>query len=284
MNKEALNGILAVLSIVVLLIPIGVAGYVQEATVTNVIEVQGTYPTGDHIGLYTGNVSEAFEGHNSFGYDDPLGWEANNDTVFLGYKSSGVYSSRDSVYYGNYVTYTGSGIHSMSVNWSHMPQATYDSVRYLLVPLNVTCEAVADYDFIRIHTDIDKSEGVLVRMYYETSATFMNEASINVIDTDTDLWVIDYADKTQLNNYPNGTVWLGFSAIDDRFNETQTSFTWEVEANSLDPSDYVFGSEYTDITIWVAIVLFMDMAYLLTVVFANPVIDLKYDKYWKRKR
>lgn len=279
--------ILAFLSVITLLIPVAVSGYVEEKTITQYVAVQGMYPSGDTFGLYDGaeNITELMDPYSvaQFPNDDPLGWDSNNDTAFYGWKSSGIYDTRDSVYYGNYITYTGSGEHTMSVDWADMPVATYNSVRYLMIPLNITNEELADYDFARISIDI-LDDQVDYRIYYTTTGTTLAQINPQDIDNNTALYPITYDVRNSLGFYPNETVFLGIVATGTQFNEDQVSFTWKLEGISLDPEDKVFGSEFTDTTIWISIMMFLDSVYLVAVIFANPMIDLKVDKKGKWRK
>ena len=89
MKKNEMSGILAVLSVLVLIIPIAVSGYVHEAEIQNVIDVQGEYTIGEFGELYNGdnNVSVEYETYFPFDSTNPLGWDSNNDTAFQGFKT-----------------------------------------------------------------------------------------------------------------------------------------------------------------------------------------------------
>ena len=280
-DKKVLNGTLAMLSILVLIIPIAVSGYIVDIQRTNIISVQGDYGIGETMGLYSGssNTSELFESYTpSWDWDGVIGYDANNDTLFYGHKSIGGILS-DGLYYGNYNTYIGAGEHTLTPDWNDLPESTYDSLRYFFIPLNYTNEQVAEFDFIRVHSDIEKANGSLVRLWYEESATSLLQFdSIAPVDNETDLFVLDTSTKNIMNNYPDGTFYLSFFALNDNFDETQISFDWMVEGNTLVPSDYTFGSEYTDSAIWVMMVLGLDAFFLFVLIFANPMIDIKIDK------
>lgn len=285
MNKSGINGILAVMSVLVLLIPIGVSGYVQEKTVSNIIEIQGEYSDGYNAGIYDGslNMSEIFEPTQpAYAVDNILGYDSNNDTIFHGYKTTGVYTERDGTYYGDYNTYIGSGQYQTVVDWGDVPYAEYNSVRYLYIPLNMSNENATAFDFMRINTDLDLgTNDVIVRLWIH-AGTQMVELSQFIIDNDTTMFIFDYDTKQILNANPDGMIIIGFSAVGDGFNESQTSFTWETEFFTMESSDYVFGSEFTDFTVWIIMVLGMDAFYLFVVVFANPVIDIKIDNSGKK--
>ena len=286
-DKKVLNGVLAVLSILILIIPIAMAGYMQEKTISNVISVQGTYGIGDTFGLYSGsqNMSELFSEYTpANAYDQQIGFDANNDTIFYGYKSSGSINLRDGMYLGNYNTYIGAGEHTIAPVWADFPQITYDSLRQIYIPLNITTSELSEYDFIRIHTDMDKTNNADVRLYFEESNTGLLQINPLPIDNETDLFVLDVPYKNWLNWYPNGTVYLVFTGTGDNFVETQTSFNWMVEGNILNPTDYAFGSEFTDTTIWMLIMTGLIGFYTFVLVFANPVIDIKIDNKKNRWR
>lgn len=287
-DKKTLNGIFAVLSVLVLVIPISVAGYMEEKTTTNIIAVQGNYGIGETFGLYddfaNNNLTDLVENWiPANAYDQVLGWDDDNNTIFNGNTNAGTYSLRDGIYYGDYTTYIGAGEHTTTPTWSDLPQTTYTSYRQFFIPLNITCSDLAEYDFARIHSDIVKTNGTETRIYYETTGYNLNQINPIVIDDETDLFTIGYDEKNILNANPNGSVYISFIGINDYFDESQISFDWMIEANVLETSDYVFGSEYTDTTIWVAIMIGMNAFYLFVVVFANPVIDIKIDNGKKNK-
>jgi len=280
MNKETLNALLAILSIGILLLPVGVAGYMESAVETNILTVQASYTTGENYGLYDdiSNVTELFEASNSAISNDPIGWDLNNDTAFLGYKSSGIQSLRDNVYYGNYHTYVGAGVHSTVIDWTDIPYATYTSIRYIFTPLNITCEELANKDFLRVSSDIDKTDGAEVRIYYDNQYGTMDQLNPTAVDADTDIISLSTGVKNILNQNPNGTVYIVFVAISDNFVETQTTFDWEIEGFELEPEDHIFGAEWTDTAIWVLIIMALNTIYIVAVIFANPAIDFKWDR------
>ena len=279
-DKKTLNGIMAVLSVLVLLIPIGVSGYVQEKTIDNIVNVQGSYGIGTTMGLYDGtrNLTEiADDNFISSSIDQVIGWDANNDTIFQGYTNTGTYTLRDGTYYGNYNTYTGNGNHTMAVDWTNVPYSTYNSNRILYIPTNFTNSDLSEMDFVRFHSTIDQTETINFFVMYENQYGSLDEILMNELDSDTWFGIVDYSAKQGLNANPNGSVIIGFSAVSDNFNESQSSFTWMVETNSLDESDYVFGSEFSDFTIWMGLIVGMDAFFLFVLMFANPKIDIKWD-------
>ena len=281
-DKKVLNGTLAMLSILILIIPISISGYIVEVQKTNIISVQGDYGIGETMGLYSGsdNVSEMFENYvPSYAWDSYVGFDANNETLFYGLKNSGSILLRDGLYFGNYNTYIGAGEHTFTPNWNDVDETTYNQLRQFYIPLNYTNEQVAEFDFIRIHSDIVKTNGSFARLYYEESGTSILQIdAIAPVDNETDLFVLQTSMKNVMNAYPDGKFYLSFVGIDDEFDETQSSFTWMVEANILEPSDYTFGSEYTDSAIWVMMVLGLDAFFLFVLIFANPMIDIKIDR------
>lgn len=280
-DKSVINGIFALLSVLALLIPFGVSQYAETQTVENILIHESDYTTGTTFGLYDGseNMTELITGLNDFPFHTELGWESNNDTIFQGYESGG----HDGIYFANYNTYTGSGEHTIIVNWSDVPESTYESVRYLYIPLNITTSELAEFDFVRIHSDFNKSDGADIRLVYQYSDSGLFSIYPTVLDSETDIYVLTLAGKNLMNAYPNGTVFLTFAGLDDEFVETQTTWDWMIEANALESEDMIFGSEFTDIAVFSIIVLCLDFLYIWIIVFANPVIDLKIDKGKKGK-
>lgn len=277
-EKSTINGIMAIITIIVLMLAIAVPMYAKQKSVENTISVQGNYGIGETIGLYSGteNITELFDGYTDFPIDTYLGWESNNDTIFYGIKETG--ANKNAVYYGDFTTYTGSGSHTTVMNWSSVPETTYNSIRYIVIPLNYTNEMMADFDFVRITSNIDTDNGTFFALVYEADATTLFTTVPINIDNDTVLITIDYDIKTTMNAYPNGTVYLMFIGADGFFNQAQSSFTWKIDGNSLDPSDYAFGSEFTDFTMWVLMVSIFDVVFFMAIIFASPWIDLKLDQ------
>lgn len=285
MDKTVINTILALLSVLVLIIPIATANYIEEQTVTNIITVQGSYGTGTQFEIYEpdDNVSVAFDDIMQItASDNPLGFDANNDSVFWAIGTDGVYQERDGEYIGNYLTYTGNGTYLANVNGSHLPISTYDGYRRFYVPLNVSCGELADFDFVRIHTDIDQTEIQSIGLVYQTFSHITNTLYMDDVDSDTGIIPITQTYKSVMDSYPNGTVWLVFFGNGDSFATDSETFSFSVEANTLEPDDYVFGAEFSDFTIWALMMLSLDVFYAFVIIFANPYIDIKYDKNTKR--
>ncbi len=282
-NKKQINMaklFWTIILVVAMLFIVMFSNYITNAEITNIISVQGNYPIGDTFGLYSGsdNLTELFDSYTpTFDYDSVNGWDANNDTVFYG-----IEGAIEDAYFGNYNTYIGNGNHTTIVNWSHMPLLSYEDIRYLLIPLNITNSELALYDFARVNTDLNKTDGAEVRIYYEESATSLLQINPITIDTDTDLFPMDYSTKQTMNLYPNGTVYLVFVGLDDWFTETQTSFTWQIESNSLLASDYAFSSDFTNNSIWFIVRMVFAFILTLAVIFINPWFDTKIDMKKRR--
>lgn len=280
-NAGMVAGIFCIIAVGILLMPVAIGSYVETETIDNIITVQGSYGTGEPLGLYSGslNVSEIFADiMPASATDNPLGWDSNNDSVFWGYKDEGIASERDGQYYGNYFTYSGNNTYIGNVNSSTLPPATYDAYRYLYMPLNISTGELAEFDFVRIHTNIDQTEINSFALTVITNPYSTNSIYTETIDNDTEIAIIDYGYKTLLKAYPNGTVWLKISGTGDFIAEDSEIFTVNIEANTLDPEDYLFGSQYTDSTVWIITVLIMDFVYVVAVIFATPWIDAVIDK------
>lgn len=279
-KTQAIAGFMSVLAIGVLVLPVGVNGYLADQTVTNIMTVQGSYGTGDQFGLYDGtdNMTYLFDNVTSLTLGDQvLGWESNNDTVHLGYLPSGASGTRDRVYYGDYNTYVGNGTYTMTPDWVTVSPTTYPT-QYIYVPLNITNTDLGTYDFVRIHTDIANTlDGITMEIRYQNAYNGLDQIQPLMIDNNTFIGVIDYGVKNSLDYVPDGTVWLVIANYGADFDTDQISFSWSVEANTLEPSDQVFGADFTDRSVWVLTMVCLDIIYGLGVIFATPWIDLKID-------
>lgn len=288
MNKETVNVIFAIISVLSLLIPVGFGRYITTETTDNIIIIEGTYPQGETLGLYSGteNITANITGYSGdIPIDTPLGWDANNDTIFLGYKSGGIISDRDAVYYGNYNTYIGSGEHIAIVDWDDIPVGTYDSRRYLYIPLNYTTSEVTSFDFVRINSNIGNyTSGVNSALFFQADSNSIHQISNTYVDNDTAIIALTPGIKSVFNSYPNGTIYLGIYATGNNFNETQTSFTWSVDVVELNPEDRIFGSEYTDTALWVMMLMLLGVIYTLAFVFANPKIGATWENVKPKKK
>lgn len=286
MNKQTINGILAILSVFVLIIPIALNSYVEAETIDNIISVQGSYGIGTQFEIYSGNVSENFETLFPItSTDNPLGYDSDNDSVLYGYMDEGVFSERDGQYYGNYLTYTGNGTYLANINGSNLPPSTYDAFRRYYIPYNINAGELAEFDFVRIHTDINQTNINQIGLIIATGIYSTHSLYGQAIDSDTEIITISQTYKDIFNNNPNGSVWIVFSGNDEAFISESETFSVSVEANTLNPSDYLLGFEYSDFTIWIILIMAMDVFYLFVVIFANPVIDINFDKKkskWRR--
>lgn len=275
MNRKTIGGIFAVLSILVLLIPISASQYVSEQAVNNVMAVQGTYTNGETIKIYDGslNITEIMDTQGTY-TTNPIGWDANNDTAFAGYESGLLGDT--GVYYGNYITYIGNGTYSMAVDWDDVGVGKYDAVRYLIVPLNISCNELSEYDFGRINTNIEISGSVDYTIGYQSNTDILI-FDTQSIDNDTGLFVIDSNRKTILDEETSTYVYLIFSADETDFDETQDSFTFNIEVFELESGDYLFGSGITDFTIWVIMVMGIDVMYIFVALFSTD-LDIIWNK------
>lgn len=281
-KSNAMTGFISVAAVLMLAMPVAVAGYVQETTVTNVLTVQGSYGTGDQFLINDGayNTSELFDSVTPATVGDQvLGYDADPDTAFLGYLSTGIYSTRDRVYYGDYITYVGNGSYIVTPEWQDVSYTDFPSVRYMYIPLNITNQELAEFDFVRLHSSItDFGEGVNVGLSFQSDIGQLTDLLTYPIDDDTAVAIVDYSIKSQITSIPDGTVWIVIWGSGDAFDETQTEFTLAVEANTLIPADFAFGYEYSDMTVWIMVMMLLDVIYLAAVVFATPWIDAKIDK------
>lgn len=276
-DKKILNGILAIFSVLILLVPIGLSDYIQGETIDNIIAVQGNYTDGFECGLYSGNITNTTDDIDQF--DTTIGFETNADTIFNGRK---VGSPIFGTYYGNYISYVGNGTFTVIPDWDDMPESTWSINRYFFIPLNITTGDFANFDFIRISTNYDDSYvGEFESIYYAfESDTSLHGMGYFAIDNQTNLIVPSYAEKQSFLANPNGTIFVGIAIYEEK---TQTSFNLKVSAVKLDDSDKLFSGQYTDFTIWLVMVMGLDVFYLFVAVFSNPWIDVKWDKKDKQK-
>lgn len=281
-KKSTINGVMAVLSILILIVPIAVSGYIAEQTAANILAVQGDYANGENLEIYNGNlnITEIMDTQGT--YSTSLGgWDANNDTAFVGYESGLLGDSE--TYFGNYITYIGNGSYSISVDWNDIGVGNFDAVRYLIIPLNISCNDLADYDFGRITTNIIQDGTVYFTVGYQDNTDILL-FDTQSIDNDTGIFIIDQNRKNIMAEITSTYVYLIFSAESTDFDETQTAFTFNIEVFELESGDNLFGSEYTDTAIWSIMVLGLDAFYLFVFVFSNPMIDIKFDTKKKSKK
>ncbi len=286
MNTKSFGGVLLMfIAIAVLIVPAAATYQIESQYTEHIFAVEGDYANGVSIGIVEpiNNIS-AFasspanlDGYQAvFGYNPArvIGEEVGSDTAFMENKPG----SSDQVYEGNFVTYTGGGNYSITVNYSANLEESSSTARYLGVALNFTSKEMGDYDFIRVTTDYDDASYYMAwygnsAHHYAGDATATNEI----------LFVPSLYYTAWANERPNATVYLqiGSKSTDQLGSDEPATINISIEGFNLEGADVL---TFTDESMFVIVVVACDFMLGAAILFATDAIDISYDKPKRRRK
>lgn len=264
--------ILSLVAIGVLLIPAYATYSIETQLETKVFEVEGLYTNGTALDFYepvNKTLAELSYGHD---IDVVYGADANNDTIFYGYNSTGV--DRHRGYYGDYAVYTGNSTYTITPDWSDVPDAWFSGGRVFIFELDITGETVSNFDWLKFSTCCNATMNLLVFRTSSVQVFPMTETSDGEF-----IVPVGLALESQLNERPTQRVFiqLGVEGI-EQFADEPVSFTVMAEGYNFTPAD---APTFDDESLYIMALLISNAIFIVAIAFTSNPIDLKIDK---RKR
>ena len=265
LSPTAVSFLLTILTIGILIVPSIAITYAETLTVQNVLAVQGDYVNGTVIDTIQINQTLPI---GLWVIQTELNETVGYDSAFYGHRKAGLTSTRWSILWDDMQTYLGNGTYEMNVNYSQMPDATYNN-RIILVQLNINNSDWVNYDFIKVASDYEFDAMSIV---YQTELNDGSQIQSLAITTDVDLYVNTLTTKADMNSYPTGKIWLLFEVPESSSEDEQ--FTFQVQGYNLSPADsLMWDDDQMYVLILLGSVIFMGIGCALL----TDTLDLFWD-------